>query len=102
MKVQDLGDIRLGEDMMAAFDTFGEAEIHKESPQIVKADIGVRSALENPQKDRLAHFTIMQKGTPRTSVGRSVLTECFEMRGLFKAVFETAKNRVAEARKADY
>src|SRR5437879_5268941 len=45
--------------MMTASDWFGKAEIHEKSPQIVKADIGVRSALENPQKDRLAHSTIM-------------------------------------------
>ena len=45
--------------MMTAFDAFGEAETDKEAPQIVKADVGVRSALENPKEDRLAHSTIM-------------------------------------------
>ena len=50
--------------MVTPFDPFGEAEAHKQCPQIAEPDVGVRAAMKNPQKDELVHTTIMQPASP--------------------------------------
>ena len=45
--------------MVTPFDPFGETEAHKQGLQLGEPNVRVRAALENPQKDELAHMTIM-------------------------------------------
>jgi len=47
LEVQNLGDIRPSEDVVAALYPFGKAKSQKERAQVAEADIGVCGALEN-------------------------------------------------------
>jgi hypothetical protein len=60
LKVEDLGNIRPGEDVVTASCAQGEAQAKQESLEISETNIAVRRSMKNSNEDRPVHITIMR------------------------------------------
>jgi hypothetical protein len=69
LQVQDLFDIGVGEDVVTAFDSLGEAEGGQRTSQIVEADVGVGRSLNYSLQDGLTHVFDL----PRKILGNDAL-----------------------------
>jgi hypothetical protein len=72
LKVENLGDTWATENVMAPFGPFLKAEIQQQPPQVIKADVCVRSASEDAQERVPVHSALARfHGVP--SDGQIVL-----------------------------
>jgi hypothetical protein len=95
LKIENFGDARSREDVMASLDPFIEAESHEKSAEVAKTDVGIGGTSQHTCEYRIGHRFIVPQydgywcgggkfsypmmsliTVPRTSVSRSPRPRC--------------------------